>query len=288
MANSFPFYSPSLSKLRKSDIRFPSLLALDVDGTLARPDGTISDYTIEVVRELQRRGMRLCIASGRPPLGIRPVAKLLGMDEFGGYIIGFNGGSLADYATGNVLYTASLPDEALPVVVECGRRPGHTMLTYINDEICTEDASDSYVQVSHARNGMPVREVSDFMSLPKPMPKCIITGCPCGMPALQREVSARLYGIADAYLSDAFFLEVVRRGTDKADALVRLLDHLGLTHDNLIAAGDGHNDMGMIRLASIGIAMGNAHPDVRKVADIVAPDVSADGLAQVLERLLEE
>ena len=46
--------------------------------------------------------------------------------------------------------------------------------------------------------------------------------------------------------------------------------------------------MGMIRLASIGIAMGNAHPDVRKVADIVAPDVSADGLAQVLERLLEE
>jgi hydroxymethylpyrimidine pyrophosphatase-like HAD family hydrolase len=162
------------------------------------------------------------------------------------------------------------------------------MLTYINDEICTEDASDPYVQVSHARNGMPVREVSDFMSLPKPMPKCIITGCPCGMPALQREVSARLYGIADAYLSDAFFLEVVRRGTDKADALVRLLDHLGLTHDNLIAAGDGHNDMGMIRLASIGIAMGNAHPDVRRVADIVAPDASADGLAQVLERLLEE
>ena len=96
------------------------------------------------------------------------------------------------------------------------------------------------------------------------------------------------YGIADAYLSDAFFLEIVRRGTDKADALVRLLDHLGLTHDNLIAAGDGHNDMGMIRLASIGIAMGNAHPDVRKVADIVAPDASADGLAQVLERLLEE
>ena len=263
----------------------PLLLALDVDGTLARPDGTISPRTVEVVKRLQRDGMILCIASGRPPLGIRPVAELLGMDEFGGYIIGYNGGVLMDYTTGQVLYTASLPDEALPVVVECGRRSGHTMLTYVGDEICTENASDPYVQVSHQRNGMPVREVLDFMTLPRSLPKCIITGDPCEMPALQREVSARLYGIADAYLSEAYFLEIVRRGIDKADALVRLLDYLDLTYHHLIAAGDGHNDMSMIRLASIGISMGNAHPDVRQVADIVAPPSVEDGLAQVLETL---
>lgn len=265
---------------------FPFLLALDVDGTLARPDGTISQRTVDVVKTLQRSGAVLCIASGRPPLGIRPVAELLGMDEYGGYIIGYNGGVLMEHSTGKVLYTASLPDEALPVVVECGRRQGHTMLTYVGDEICTEKASDTYVQISHRRNGMPIREVADFMALPRPLPKCIITGDPCDMPALQREVSARLYGIADAYLSEAYFLEVVRRGIDKADALSRLLDHLGLTHHNLIAAGDGHNDMGMIRLASHGIAMANAHPDVRKVADIIAPPASEDGLAQVLESLL--
>lgn len=263
----------------------PLLLALDVDGTLARPDGTISPRTVEVVKRLQRDGMILCIASGRPPLGIRPVAELLGMDEFGGYIIGYNGGVLIDYSTNKMLYTASLPDEALPVVVECGRRSGHTMLTYVGDEICTENASDPYVKVSHQRNGMPVREVLDFMDLPRPLPKCIITGDPCEMPALQREVSARLYGIADAYLSEAYFLEIVRRGIDKADALVRLLDHLDLTYHHLIATGDGHNDMSMIRLASIGIAMGNAHPDVRQVADIVAPPSVEDGLAQVLETL---
>lgn len=266
-----------------TQVPYPLLLALDVDGTLARPDGTISPRTVNAVKALQRSGAVLCIASGRPPLGIRPVAELLGMDEFGGYIIGYNGGVLMDYTSGRMLYTASLPDEALPVVVECGRRPGHTMLTYVGDEICTENASDPYVQVSHQRNGMPVREVPDFMHLPRPLPKCIITGDPCDMPALQRELSARLYGIADAYLSEAYFLEVVRRGIDKADALLRLLDHLGLTHHHLIAAGDGHNDMGMIRLAHLGIAMGNAHPDVRQVADIIAPPSSEDGLAQVLE-----
>jgi Cof subfamily protein (haloacid dehalogenase superfamily) len=267
---------------------FPLLLALDVDGTLTRPDGTISERTIEVIKHLQKKGARLCIASGRPPLGIVPVAKLLGMDEFGGYIIGFNGGVLMDYSSGKVLYTASLPEEALPVIAECSRRPGHTVLTYVGNEICTEDATDPYVHISHQRNGMPIREVSDILTdLPKAtLPKCIITSDPCEMPALQREVSARLYGIADAYLSEAYFLEVVPRGTDKADALVRLLEHLGLSHENIIAAGDGHNDMGMIRLAALGIAMGNAHPDVRQVADVVAPSNAEDGLAQVLEQSL--
>lgn len=267
---------------------FPFLLALDVDGTLTRPDGTISERTIEVIKHLQKKGARLCIASGRPPLGIAPVAKLLGMDEFGGYIIGFNGGVLMDFSSGETLYTASLPEEAVPVIAECSRRPGHTVLTYVGNEICTEDALDPYVHISHQRNGMPIREVADILTdLPKAtLPKCIITSDPCEMPALQREVSARLYGIADAYLSEAYFLEVVPRGTDKADALVRLLEHLGLSHENIIAAGDGHNDMGMIRLAALGIAMGNAHPDVRQVADVVAPSNAEDGLAQVLEQCL--
>lgn len=278
--NSFPF--PVFT--------IPFLLALDVDGTLTRPDGTISERTIEVIKHFQMEGARLCIASGRPPLGIAPVAKLLGMDEFGGYIIGFNGGVLMDYSSGEILFTASLPEESLPIIAECSRRPGHTVLTYVGNEICTEDATDPYVHISHQRNGMPIREVNDILAdLPlRTLPKCIITSDPCEMPALQREVTARLYGIADAYLSEAYFLEVVPRGTDKADALVRLLDHLGLSHENFIAAGDGHNDMGMIRLASLGIAMGNAHPDVRDVADVVAPSNAEDGLALVLERLKTE
>lgn len=263
------------------------LMALDIDGTLTcGDDGAISQRTINLLRQLQQNGMRLCLASGRPPYGIRPIARLLGMEEYGGYIIGFNGGVLEEYPSQKVLYTSVLPDEALPVVVECGRRPGHTILTYIGDEIFTEDAANPYVLVSHRRNSMPVHQVDDFLSLPRPLPKCILTGEPDDMPALWREVSARLYGIADTFLSEAYFLEIVNRGTDKADALTRLLLHIGISHENLIAAGDGFNDIGMIRLASLGIAMGNAHPDVRAMADVVAPPSSQDGLAQVLERYL--
>ncbi len=264
----------------------PRILALDIDGTLTRSDGSISSRTIQTVRNLQQRGTLLCISSGRPSQGIVPVARQLGMDEFGGYIIGFNGGLLMDYTSGQVIYTAALPNEALPVVVECGDRPGHAVLTYADGAIYTNRPDDPYVNISRQRNGMPLRAVSDFLSqVPMPVPKCIITGEPDAMPAMQREVAARLHGVADVYLSEAYFLEVVRRGVDKADSLARLLERLQLTHHDLIAAGDGHNDIGMIRLASVGIAMGNAHPDVRRMADIIAPPADQDGLARVLEEI---
>lgn len=264
------------------------LLAVDIDGTLTRPDGSVSARTVRVIQALQKRGMHLCIASGRPPQGIMPVARMMGMDDYGGYIIGFNGGLVMDYASGKVIYTASLPDEALPVVLECGRRPGHAVFTYADGYICTESPDDPYVRISHQRNGMPVRAVSDFIAqIPLPVPKCIISGDPGTIPAMQREVLDRLRGVADAYISDPYFLEVVRQGVDKADALSRLMERLGVTCHQLVAAGDGHNDIGMIRLASMGIAMGNAHPDVRSVADVVAPSAAQDGLAQVLEGLLD-
>lgn len=262
------------------------VLAIDIDGTLARTDGSISHHIIQFLIRLQRHGIILCLASGRPTSGIMPIARLLCMHQYGGYIISFNGAMLYDCKNQKQIYSTTLPSEAIPVVVECGRRSSHAMLTYASDAILTEKPSDPYVQISHQRNALPVRKVNDFENdIDVPISKCIITGEPSLMPALQREVSARLYGIADAYLSEAYFLEVVRKGVDKAEALSHLLEFLHLSHEVLVAAGDGHNDIGMIRLAGIGIAMSNAHPDVRGVADIVAPHVDDDGLLQVLQKL---
>jgi Cof subfamily protein (haloacid dehalogenase superfamily) len=262
------------------------VLALDIDGTLLYSDGSISSSLVDFLLNLQSNGVILCLSSGRPTLGILPIANMLQMQEYGGYIISFNGAELFDCKEKKVLYKASLPQEAIPVVVECGRREGHAMLTYASDRILTEKPDDAYVLISHKRNEMPVQRVDDFeKEVDVMLSKCIITGDPCEMPALQREVTARLYGVADAYLSEPYFLEVVRKGVDKADALARLLDLLKLSHKNLIAAGDGHNDFGMIKLADIGIAMGNAHIDVREIADIVAPHTDEDGLLQVLEKI---
>jgi len=70
------------------------VLALDIDGTLARNDRTISEYTQRTLIQAQQRGLRIVVASGRPTYGIKPVADLLCLDEYGGFVLAYNGGEI--------------------------------------------------------------------------------------------------------------------------------------------------------------------------------------------------
>lgn len=89
----------------------------------------------------------------------------------------------------------------------------------------------------------------------------------------------------DAYRSAPFFLELVPKGIDKARSLLRLLAMLNLTPHDMIAFGDGYNDLSMLRLAGMGVAMENAAPEVRAEADYVTASNEDDGVAKAIEAL---
>jgi hypothetical protein len=79
--------------------------------------------------------------------------------------------------------------------------------------------------------------------------------------------------------------EVVPSGWDKWRSIVLLLEHLGTPASNLVAIGDGSNDLGMVSGAGMGVAMGNAVPSVKKAAQLVVADNDSDGVADAIERL---
>ena len=86
------------------------LLVLDVDGTLVNTKKEITERTKEALWECQDQGIKVAIASGRCTEGIRHQAKAIGLDQFGGYVISFNGGRITNFATGEVIYDITLPD----------------------------------------------------------------------------------------------------------------------------------------------------------------------------------
>ena len=75
------------------------------------------------------------------------------------------------------------------------------------------------------------------------------------------------------------------KGIDKAQSLNRLLERLNLSPDDMIAFGDGYNDLSMLKLAGIGVAMANAAPEVRAEADYVTLSNEEDGVAAAIEKL---
>ncbi|CAN0216219.1 unnamed protein product, partial [Discosporangium mesarthrocarpum] len=89
-------------------------------------------------------------------------------------------------------------------------------------------------------------------------------------------------------LTQAFpdMLEILPRGASKGKGVALLLEHLGVHPGNTLALGDAENDVAMLRMAGIGVCMGNASPPAREAADFIAPKNTEDGAAVAMERLL--
>ena len=266
------------------------LIAIDIDGTLVKKDQTISPRTIEALIRVQKQGVKVTICSGRPAYGIAPHADTLRLAEFGGYVISYNGGGICDWATKEEIYAQTLKPEVLPYLCECARKHGFSILTYVGEHIVAEGnhvENNPYVQFTSMRNKMPIHPVPDFLKeITYPISKCMIVGNPEPLQLLEQEMATHLQGQAEAFRSEPFFLEVVPQGIEKARGLAALLTHLGLQREELMAFGDGFNDIGMIEFAGMGIAMANAQEVVKKAADYVTGSNEADGIADALDKFI--
>lgn len=263
------------------------LLVLDLDGTLTNAKKEITPRTRETLLRAQERGVRLVLASGRPTCGIEPLARDLRMARYGGYIMAFNGAHIMECATGRVLHDQPLDPALVPPLYEAARQAGMHILTYQGEIIAATSAEDEYVLHEAFINRLPVVEYPDFLTQVRhPINKCLIVGHPEPLHALELCLAARLEGRMSLYRSADFFLECVPLGVDKAQSLARLLPQLGLEREEVIACGDGHNDLSMIRYAGLGVAMANACPEVLAAAGHVTASNEDDGVAQAVEQFI--
>ena len=261
------------------------LLVLDLDGTLTNRKKEITPRTRDTLLRAQARGLKVVLASGRPTYGIVPLAEELQMGKYEGFILSYNGGQIIDWKTRKTMYENVLDPEVYPYLHECARRNGFVILSYKGEYIISEDAGDPYVQHEAFLNKMPSVTVPDFLEVINfPVPKCLIVGDPEPLAVLEGQMRRDLEGKMNVFRSEPFFLELVPNGIDKARSLAVLLEELGMEREEMIAVGDGFNDLSMIRFAGLGVAMANAQEVVRQAADHITLSNEEDGVAAVVDR----
>ncbi len=262
-------------------------VVLDLDGTLTNSRKELSARNREALIALQKNGVKVILASGRPTYGIVPLAKELELEKYGGYILAYNGGVIIDCTTNKEVYSNVLPMNMLQPLYEASIKYDTTILSYDNEYIVTEKSADKYVGIEAHLNKMEVREVESFVDYyPTPVPKCLAVGEPEKVVALENELKREYDKVMNIYRSEPFFLELVPLGIDKAQSLSVLLQRIGGSKEEMIAFGDGFNDLSMIEFAGIGVAMANAQDEVKSRADIVALSNDEDGVADYIEREL--
>lgn len=264
------------------------LIAVDLDGTLVRSDQSISQRTLDTLTRVQEMGVKVAVASGRPTFGTAHVADALRLEEFGGYVMSYNGGEIYNWGTKTRLHAQTLDEDIIPYLYTCAKEHGMPIMTYIGKEVVSEVADNEYIQYSVMRNRMALRQVDNFVTTAQGagIVKCIIVGNPTLLPALEKEMQEALKGKAGVFRSEPFFLEIVPVGIDKAKGLSILLDKTGMKPSELIAFGDGYNDTPMLQFAGMGVAMGNAAEEIKKAADFITKSNDDDGIAFALEKLI--
>lgn len=262
-------------------------LSLDLDGTLMDSDKKLSDVNKAAIWAAIDAGTSVILASGRPVFGVTPVAEALELDKRGGYILAYNGGNIIDCKTGKRIYEKMIPQECVDAICKAGRENGVYALTYYEDKIVAESDTDEYVIKEAFCNNAQIMKVDDLSSfVDYEVAKFLVVGEHTKLLPVKDKLMESYGEVLDIFFSEEYFLEIVPKNVAKDISLNALLNILNIDKSQLIACGDGMNDMSMIKYAGLGVAMENAYPPVKECADYIAPSNDADGVAQVIEKFI--
>ena len=226
------------------------VIVLDLDGTLTNSKKEITEPTRQALIDIQKNGKTVVLASGRPINGVAPLAKQLGLQDFGGYMLSFNGARVTRCSDGKIIYNKQIPPEMIRPICDIVRsyaEQGVDLITYTDTTIISAIAPNQYTRIESGINRMEIYQPDDFI-----------------------------------YLSEPYFLEIMPQNIDKAHSLQKLLNSIGLTADSMICCGDGFNDLSMIEYAGLGVAMENAQPIIKDSADFITRSNDEDGVLHVV------
>ena len=263
------------------------VLALDLDGTLTDSEKKVTPLTRQALSRAHDEGLTIVLASGRPILGIRPLAEDLDLGAMDGYIIAYNGGEIVSCRTGKSLVRKTIDTRHYPAICALAREYGLAALTYDAAGVIAEDISDPYVIKEGYNNTIPLRKVERLEdAILWDAVKFMIVGEPEKIARALSPIADAFEDELDVYLSEPYFMEVVPKGVEKAGALATLLGILGCDRSSLVAIGDGLNDLAMMSYAGLSIAMGNAYDEVKSQADRVTRSNDEDGVAYAIENYI--
>lgn len=237
------------------------LAAIDLDGTLLGPDREISPANLRAVRQLQSAGLQVVLASGRHYLNMRRYANALPGVQ---WIVSCQGGETADVTRQTVLNRDFLPAATTRQILELSRAPGFTTTVYAVEGVLTDADWNSDLEFYSDLSGRLPQRLPTPRLLDQPVFKIIWMGAPDELTQAHAQ-TALPPGIQMVRTHDRL-LEIMPANVTKASGLQPLTARLGLDAAEVMAFGDGDNDVPMFEWAGASFAMAHGWPSALQTA----------------------
>ncbi len=263
------------------------LIVLDIDGTLTNNKKEITKKTKEALIDIQKKGIKVALASGRPTPGTLKISEELQLKSHGGYILSYNGAKVIDCTNNKTIFQKSVPEELIPQIYQAAIENKVGLISYENGTVICGTNIDTYIEKEAALNHMPIKKVDNFPSyITFNVCKCLMTAEETYLQKVEERLKHQFKSQLSIYRSEPYFLELMPKNVDKAYSISKLIEKLNITKEEVIAVGDGYNDLSMIKYAGLGVAMSNAQDTVKESADFITLSNEEDGVAYVIEKFI--
>jgi Cof subfamily protein (haloacid dehalogenase superfamily) len=291
------------------------LIAIDIDGTLLKTDKTLSPSTIKAIKEATQKGVKVILATGRPIQGVEKYAKELNINSEEDYGIACSGAFVQCLGTKKVLFESTLSYDDLQFLYNMAQELKITlnillqkedliltptlnlttqleaMLSNLNMKIIDFNALNKDIVINravyinenasfteHLRNLIKRNNYS--LTLPK------VSSGNDELVLDKDNLPEKLFNRFTVLRPSYNTLEILSKGVSKGTGVNLIAERLGIKQEEIICIGDSGNDIAMIEYAGLGVAMGNASPHVKEMADFITLSNEEDGVAHVINKFI--
>ncbi len=259
------------------------LIAIDMDGTFLNSESELVKENLEAVNKAIEKGCKVMIATGRSGEALVRYADKL---QFGTPFVVYNGAGYKYLDTKEYMFRSDVPFDIAQKIYEKGIELNTCVLVWADDclyAIGDEEALEFYVK--HTKASFTI--IDDFDTLKsKGIHKVLFTAKPEKIREMFEVVKDGVFTGVNITISVPTILEFFNQETSKGLSILRYANELGISQDEIICIGDGMNDISMIEVAGLGVAMDNACDELKEVADYVTKSNNDAGVAHVINKFI--
>ncbi len=254
-------------------------VAADMDGTLLNSRGEITPATVEEIRKLAEKDVVFTVSTGRPIQGVTKYKEVLGLS---GPVITYNGAMIVNAEDHKVLFEQGLLREDARKIWELGQTYNTTMCIWAGNQLYGNRLDDKIHDYKKLSGVEPILAEDIETLLDIGITKILWYDEVERIESFLAQLSPDLFCEVSYCTSKPTFLEFFSDKVSKAVAMEKIGELLGISREEMVAIGDGLNDLSMIQYAGLGVAMGNAAKEVKEHAQFVTDTNDEEGVKKVL------
>lgn len=258
------------------------LIAVDLDGTLLNSEHKISDYNYKILKEAEKNGIKVIISTGRLYSSLYKYKKEL---ELKTPVICYNGAKAVDGITDETLFEVNLDEKITRRIIEIARE-NNIHLNLFQDEKWYIEATREEVEIYGNASGLEYHLLNfDNINNIKAT-KVMFVGENVRLKEIEKIIKSEFENQVYSAFSKPYFLEILDKKVSKGAALEKISKMLNIDRAEIMAFGDGYNDIEMLEFAGVGVVMGNSPEELKLMFENIADSCNNDGVGKFIAEKL--